>query len=167
MYHIFPTANIICPAAKTSTPTITTYYPFYKSSDARKVYKAMKGSGTDEQAIIDVLTHRTYEQKDEIANAFARTYDYNFRGWLFGEFDGIIKRIMEDLMWLPTHVLADHLLWAVKGSGTDEQTLIDILVPMTAKEKRSVKTLFKQKSGYTLRYYVRDDLADYDERGNG
>jgi len=70
---------------------------------------------------------------------------------------------MNNLMWLPTGVLAEQLLWAVKGAGTDEQTLIDILVSMNATEKSSVKTIFQQKSGYTLRYYVRDDLAGYGE----
>ena len=67
-------------------------------------------------------------------------------------------------MYHPTQVLAEHLLWAVKGAGTDEQTLIDILVPMTTTEKTQVKSAFKAKSGYSLRYYVKDDT--YDE-GNG
>ena len=167
IYNIFSTANFICPAAKTSTPTITTQYPFYKTTDVKKIYKAIKGAGTDEQAVIDVLTHRTYKQRNEICDAFTKRYNYDCRSWLVdNEFGGAMWDIMDNLMRLPTHALAKHLLWAVKGAATHEQTLIDILVPMTAKEKRSVKTLFKRKSGYTLRNYVRDDTAGSDERGN-
>jgi len=62
-------------------------------------------------------------------------------------------------MYPPTHILANHLLWAMKGSATNEQTLIDILVSMNATEKKEVKTLFKAKAGQSLRSYVSSDTS--------
>jgi len=135
------------------------------SNDVSNLHNALKRASTDKQAVIDVLTHRTYKQRDEIANAFTKNYNYDFHKLLSSKFTGVSKVIVNNLMTLPTHFLADQLLWAVKGAGTDEQTLIDILVSMNAKEKSTVKTIFMQKSGYCLCYYVRVDLAGYHEAG--
>jgi len=150
-----------CPAKKLNpSPTIKPVHPFDPHADATRLYKAMKGGGTDEQTIIDILTHRNYVQRDKIAVVFTWKYRYDFREWLFGEISAFFEVIIFGLMYHPTQVLAEHLLWAVKGAGTDEQTLIDILVPMTTTEKTQVKSAFKAKSGYSLRYYVKDDTQD-------
>jgi len=141
-------------------PTIKTYHPFKENKDAKDLYKAMKGAGTTESTIIKILTHRTYYQRNEIAKAFKSKYNYNFRKWLFSEISGTFKEIMWDLMYLPTHILASQLVWAVKGAGTHEQTLIEILVPLNKNDFLEVETQFKKKSGGTsLRDYVRHDTS--------
>ena len=121
----------------------------------------MSGSGTTEQTIIDILTHRTYEQRNEIADVFNKKYGHElkFRDWLSDEVGGVFGEIINDLMYPPTHTLANHLLWAMKGPATNEQTLIDILVSMDATEKKEVKTLFKAKAGQSLRSYVSSDTS--------
>ena len=157
MYFHFHSVAM-CPKERALTPTITTFYPWNINSDVSSLYWAMKGWGTDEKALIDVLTHRTYRQRNQIADAFTRKHS-NFRSWLFDEISGFFYNIIYDLMYLPTHVMAYQLVWAVKGAGTNEQTLIDVLVSMNGKEMAEVKYLFKRKSGYSLRSYVRDDTS--------
>merc|ERR1712002_926913 len=143
-------------------PTIKTYHPFKENKDAKDLYYAMKGAGTTESTIIKTLTHRTYYQRNEIAKAFKSKYNYNFRKWLFSEISGTFKEIMWDLMYLPTHILASQLVWAVKGAGTHEQTLIEILVPLNKNDFLEVETQFKKKSGGTsLRDYVRHDTSGH------
>ena len=156
----YPTDTGICPAEKSLSPTIKTFHPFNAKSDAKRLYKAVKGHGTDEQTIINILTHRTYEQRNEIAEVFYKEFGDYFRPWLYGDIGGVSGVIINSLMYPPTEILADHLLWAVKGAGTDEQTLIDILVPINAKNLTRVKTLFKQKSDLSLLKYVRSDTDD-------
>ncbi|TKC33328.1 hypothetical protein EI555_017613, partial [Monodon monoceros] len=43
---------------------------FNPDPDAETLYKAMKGIGTNEQAIIDVLTQRSNAQRQQIAKSF-------------------------------------------------------------------------------------------------
>ena len=48
--------------------------PFDPRADAEVLRKAMKGIGTDEKAIIRVLTNRTNAQRQEIAVHFKSLY---------------------------------------------------------------------------------------------
>ena len=149
----------ICPAAKVLNPTIKKYISWDKIIDAKNLYEAMKGSGTTEKTIVDILTRRTYRQRREIAIVFYTMYDYDFRSWLFGEISGLFGAIVKALMYSPPPMLAGHLLWAVKGSGTAEQTLIEILVPANGIEMIQMKDSFKRQSSYSLRYYIRQDIS--------
>jgi hypothetical protein len=56
------------------TPTVTPVASFNPRQDAEVLRKAMKGFGTDEKAIINVLANRTNSQRLEIAVQFKTLY---------------------------------------------------------------------------------------------
>lgn len=56
------------------SPTVTENPNFDPRTDADVLRKAMKGFGTDEKAIIQVLAYRTNLQRQEIANQFKTLY---------------------------------------------------------------------------------------------
>lgn len=57
-----------------SKPTVVPVNPFDPREDAAVLRKAMKGFGTDEKAIIQVLTRRSNEQRLRIAFEFKTLY---------------------------------------------------------------------------------------------
>ena len=54
--------------------TIRPVYPFTPDADAKALRKAMKGLGTDEAAIIDILCARTSQQRQEILGAYKQMH---------------------------------------------------------------------------------------------
>lgn len=55
-------------------PTVVGVPNFNAAEDAAALRGAMKGFGTDEQAIIDILTARSNAQRQAIAQAFTHEY---------------------------------------------------------------------------------------------
>ena len=55
-------------------PTVHAKTPFDARADADALHKAMKGLGTDEKALIDILCHRTAQQRVQIAQAYKSGY---------------------------------------------------------------------------------------------
>lgn len=56
------------------SPTVVPYQDFDPRADAEVLRKAMKGFGTDEKAIIQVLANRTNLQRQEIEVQFKTLY---------------------------------------------------------------------------------------------
>lgn len=55
-------------------PTVVGVANFNAAEDAAALRAAMKGFGTDEQAIIEILTSRSNIQRQAIAQAFTHEY---------------------------------------------------------------------------------------------
>jgi len=55
-------------------PTVVPYPNFVPAEDAKLLREAMKGFGTDEGAIIDVLTARTSFQRQDIIQSYKELF---------------------------------------------------------------------------------------------
>ncbi|XP_030029097.1 annexin B10 isoform X4 [Manduca sexta] len=115
-------------------PTVVGVPHFNAAEDAAALRAAMKGFGTDEQAIIDILTSRNNQQRQAISQAFTHEYGRDLIEDLKSELGGHFEDVIVALMMPPAEYLCKELNKCMEGLGTDEDTLVEILCTRTKRE---------------------------------
>ncbi|KAK7794124.1 hypothetical protein R5R35_012612 [Gryllus longicercus] len=128
----------------TPVPTVRPVSPFNPSEDAATLRSAMKGLGTDEQTIIDIITQRTNSQRQEIAKHFTQEYERDIIEDLKSELGGHFEDVILALMVPKADYLCKELNKAMVGAGTDENTLIEILCSKTNKEIKDMVEAYER-----------------------
>lgn len=131
--------------------------------DCRYLRDAMKGLGTNDDAIIHVVATRCNAQRQELKENFKTLYGRDLIEDIQGELSGDYKETVMALFVPP----AEYDAWCVKeaiyGPGTDEMALIEVLMTRTdgqIKELRSVYpgVLNKHYQGKTPK--IEKDIQD-------
>jgi hypothetical protein len=117
---------------------------FNAEEDAKILRKAMKGIGTDEKAIIDVLSARSNLQRQDIKNRFKTMYGKDLIHEIKSELSGHLEMLAVGLLKTPSEFDAQELRDAMQGAGTDERALIEILCTRSNKEIQDIKIMYKQ-----------------------
>lgn len=125
-------------------PTVTPYPGFKADEDGIALRSAMKGFGTDEQAIIDILTARSNSQRQQIAEFFTREYGRNLIEDLKSELGGKFEDVIIALMLPPVDFLAKQLHKAMDGIGTEEETLVEILCSRDNREVAEIVEAYER-----------------------
>lgn len=159
MQRSLATAELNRQSDSKGIPSLRPYEPFDPVKDADRLHKAMAGSGTDEQTIIDVLAHRTHAQRQDIQAEFEKKYKENFRTWLYGEISGWFATTIRYMMEGRISMIAEQLESAMKGAGTDEQALLNILLPCNADDLKEIKIEFKKRTTFGLSERIADETS--------
>ncbi|TKC44262.1 hypothetical protein EI555_016621, partial [Monodon monoceros] len=128
---------------------------FNPDTDAKALRKAMKGLGTDEDTIIDIIAHRSNAQRQQIRQTFKSHFGRDLMADLKSELSGDLARLILGLMMPPAHYDAKQLKKAMEGAGTDEKALIEILATRTNAEIRAINEAYKEDYHKSLE----DDLS--------
>lgn len=103
----------------------------------------MKGFGTDEQTIIDILTSRSNSQRQEIATYFTNSLGRDIVDDLKSELGGKFEDVIVALMMQPDQYLCKQLNKAMAGLGTDESTLVEILCTKSNEEVKRLVAVYE------------------------
>jgi len=126
------------------SPTVFPADPFDPEADADTLRKAMKGFGTDEKALLDVLARRTNEQRQQIAEQFKVSFGKDLVNDLKSETGGNFENILVALMTPLNEYLTRELHDALSGIGTDEEALIEIFCAMNKKDITVIKETYEK-----------------------
>uniref|UniRef100_A0A8B9KMT8 Annexin n=1 Tax=Astyanax mexicanus TaxID=7994 RepID=A0A8B9KMT8_ASTMX len=114
---------------------------FDPGSDAQDLRKAMKGFGTDEDTIIEIVAKRSNEQRQEIRHVFKS---------ILGRCEGSISRVR-----------AQFCSKYCNGAGTDEHALIEILVTRSNQEIQDMCAAYKKAFKKNLEDAIRSDTSGH------
>uniref|UniRef100_A0A2I2Z1G7 Annexin n=1 Tax=Gorilla gorilla gorilla TaxID=9595 RepID=A0A2I2Z1G7_GORGO len=121
-------------------------------------------AGTNEQAIIDVLTKRSNTQRQQIAKSFKAQFGKDLTETLKSELSGKFERLIVALMYPPYRYEAKELHDAMKGLGTKEGVIIEILASRTKNQLREIMKAYEEDYGSSLEEDIQADTSGYLER---
>lgn len=128
-------------------------------SDVDALYKAMKGFGTDEDTLIKIVANRTSSQRQKIKKDYIATYGKDLIEELKEDLNGKMEDAMLALFKDPVEYDVDALYKAMHGLGTDEDTLIEIIVSRSTGRMKEIIDLYKKKYGETLEKKVTSETS--------
>ncbi|XP_059223897.1 annexin B10 isoform X1 [Stomoxys calcitrans] len=119
-------------------PTVVAANPFDPTADSQALRAAMKGFGTDEQEIIDVLVARTNFQRQQIKAKYETEFERDLIDDLKSELGGHFEDVVIALMTPSVEYLCKQLNDSMSGMGTDEGTLVEILCTKSNEEMQEI-----------------------------
>uniref|UniRef100_A0A8D3C1Y8 Annexin n=1 Tax=Scophthalmus maximus TaxID=52904 RepID=A0A8D3C1Y8_SCOMX len=137
---------------------------FNASADAEVLHKAMKGLGTDEDAIVQLLTARSNAQRQEIKATYKTLFGKDLVSDLKGELGGKFETLIVGLMTAPIAYDVTSLRNAIKGAGTDEKVLVEILASRTAHQVKAISAAYRQEYDDDLEEDVSGDTSGHFKR---
>jgi hypothetical protein len=130
-------------------------------NDCKSLRAAMKGIGTDEDAIINILTSRSnahrYMLKQRYKALINRDLIKDLKDELSGKFEDVCLALLES----PYELDCRSLLEAMHRAGTNESTLIEIIATRPSYQLYQDKILFHQLYGKDLITYIDSETSGH------
>ncbi|XP_017307549.1 annexin A1 [Ictalurus punctatus] len=141
--------------------TVILFPQFNPAGDAAFLDQAIKTKGVDEDTIINILVKRTNNQRQQIKAAYQKAtgkpLDVALQAALKGELEDVVLALLKT----PAQYDAQQLKLAIKGLGTEEDTLIEILASRSNKEIRDIKHAYKEEFKKELEADIKSDTSGY------
>uniref|UniRef100_A0A3B5LJ47 Annexin n=1 Tax=Xiphophorus couchianus TaxID=32473 RepID=A0A3B5LJ47_9TELE len=132
--------------------------------DVEVLRKAMKGIGTDENAIIELLGNRSNKQRVALVPAYKTTYGKDLVRDLKSELTRDFEDLVLAMLKTPTQFDASELKEAIQGAGTDEACLIEILSSRSNAEIQEINKVYKAEYGKKLEDAITSDTSGHFRR---
>lgn len=129
------------------------------SQDVDALRKAMKGMGTDEPTLIRILAHADPLYIARLNHTFTQRLGRNLEKDVKSEVSGSLERALVALLRGPLQQDVHAVRCAVKGMGTNEALLNDVLVDRSNADLQAIKRAYHDTFHRSLEEDVADDLS--------
>ena len=109
---------------------------------AQGLRKAMKGFGTDEDAIIEITASLTNEERVNVRHAFKKEFDRDLLKDFDSELGSNLKKTIMGLYRTPEEFDAHQIHQAFAGMGTDESILSEVIATKSNKRLLAIKQTY-------------------------
>ena len=111
--------------------------------------------------LIEIVSHRSNAQRQNIVQAYYNHYNINILDDLKTELSGHFKEAVIALFYTPIDYDCFQLYKAMKGLGTNEDTLIEILATRSNNTINAIKARYPQMYGKELVRVVESDTSGF------
>ncbi|KAJ0050881.1 hypothetical protein NL108_009315, partial [Boleophthalmus pectinirostris] len=119
---------------------------------------------TDEDAILQLLTARSNTQRQEIKKTYKTLFGKDLIDDLKGELGGKFESLIVALMTPPLAYDVTSLRDAIKGAGTDEKVLVEILASRTAHQVKDIVAAYRKEYDDNLEEDICGDTSGHFKR---
>ena len=134
------------------------------SKAANDLRAAMKGFGTNEQALISVLSKMGPLEVNSVKAAYKAQHHRDLMDDVHSETSGYFREGLEAIIRGPLEQDCHVLYHAIKGAGTKESALNDVLLGRSNADMNAIKQHYQHKYRKSLESDVRGDLSMKTER---
>ncbi|KAK6492532.1 annexin A3-like isoform X1 [Huso huso] len=139
--------------------TIKAYSNFNAAADVKALRSAIEGIGTTESVVIDTITQRSNAQRQIICKEYKGATGRNLIDDLKGDLGGDFENVMVGLMIHPAAFDAKEIKGALKGPGTTESTLIEILASRTNLQIKELAAAYQAENQRSLTDDLTSDIS--------
>lgn len=137
--------------------------PARAAEDARRLYDAgVSKWGTDESTFNMILASQSYDQLRLVFREYARLTDHDIMDAIKKEMSGDFKRALLTIVksvYNTELYFAEKLHDAMKGAGTDDKTLIRIIVSRCEIDLAIIKQEYQRAYGKSLEEAIKGDTS--------
>jgi len=119
----------------------------------------VKGLGTDDKTLSTILATRTREQLIQVATVFQHKVGKSLESWIIGDTSGHYQDLLLALIKPAVDYDATLVHDAIKGLGTDDDQLIEVICTRNNQEIKDMKAAYKRLFNTDLEKDVADDTS--------
>jgi len=130
--------------------------------DATVIREAMRGSGTDEEAIIAITASKNNSQRQEVRKAYKASFGRDLIDDLQDDLGGHFEKVVLAMYLSPVEYDVTELRNAMEGMGTDEDTVSEIIGSRSNYRLKEIIGLYKLKFDENLEERIKSECTgDY------
>lgn len=124
---------------------------------AEKIDRALRAGEKD--AVVNVITSISNAQRQQLREPYKLKYGKDIIQALDKKFSGDLEKAIFALMETPLDYDVKQLKAAMKGLGTDEAVLIEILCSRTVDQLRAIRVTYEKEYGKALEADIAGDTS--------
>ncbi|XP_078489889.1 annexin A7-like isoform X2 [Ciona intestinalis] len=119
----------------------------------------MKGLGTNEKTLIEIIANRSNKQRQAIRESYKQAFGRDLMKDIKSEIGGNFCDLAIALMEPSALFDAKCLYGAIKGVGTTETTLVEILASRTNQQIKEIREVYKKEHKHELEKDITGDTS--------
>jgi len=127
--------------------------------DAEDIHSAIHIFTNDTSKIIDIIARRPNWHLQKVREEYEKLYEKDLVEYLLSNTHFNFKKLLSAIVKSRAESRAEEVYRAVKGAGTDEHALIDVIIHNSDHQLEDAKQFFRQKYEKSMDEWVKGDTS--------